>query len=334
MRRMQDPTRRSLVAGALAVVALLVLLSACGGDDGSEASSTAPTTVLATRPPGVASCPAEMPAVRDVAYASDDAHQRLDVYPASHGCPAPVVVWVHGGGWQRGDKRNQMTDKVRLWNEAGYTVVSVNYRLTDQNSAQNSAPNAAQTAAAPVRFPTHDEDVAAAVEWVHDHIADYGGDPDRIALLGHSAGAQIAASVATDPTYLGEHGLSLGALRCAGALDTEGYDVAATARTGNPIYRAAFGDDPATWRDASPIEHVAAGRAIPQFLVVERGTARRRRAAEAFVDRLRDAGVAVTVVDAGSLSHAEVNSSVGRSGDSVVTPPLEAFLAECLAATP
>jgi acetyl esterase/lipase len=267
-----------------------------------------------------------MPAVRDLAYASDDAHQRLDVYPAAHGCPAPVVVWVHGGGWQRGDKGNQMDDKVRLWNEAGYTVVSVNYRLTD--------PNAAQTATEPVRFPTHDEDVAAAVAWVHDHIADHGGDPERVALLGHSAGAQIAASVATDPTYLDAHGLGLDALRCVGVLDTEGYDVAATARTGNAIYRAAFGDDPATWAAASPIEHVIPGSGIPRFLVVERGTPRRRRAAEAFVTRLRDVGVPVTVVDAGSLTHAEVNSEVGRRGDAVVTPPVETFLAECLAATP
>lgn len=240
--------------------------------------------------------------------------------------PAPVVIWVHGGGWQGGDKRNQMDDKVRLWNGAGYMVVSVNYRLTDSNPDQN--------APAPVRFPTHDQDVAAAVAWVHDHIGDHGGDPERVALLGHSAGAQIAASVATDPTYLGAHGLGLDALRCAGALDTEGYDVAATARTGNPIYRAAFGDDPATWSEASPIEHLTPGTDIPRFLVVERGTPRRRRAAEAFVARARDAGVPVTVVDAGSLTHAQVNSAVGRIGDSVVTPPLEAFLAECLAATP
>jgi len=268
--------------------------------------------------------------VRDIPYASDDLHQRLDVYPASHGCPAPVVMWVHGGGWQRGDKRNQIEDKVRLWNDAGYAVVSVNYRLTDPNSAQTSAA----TSAAPVRFPTHDEDVAAAVAWVHDHIGDHGGDPARIALLGHSAGAQITASVATDPTYLGAHGLGLDALRCAGALDTEGYDVAAMAGTGNAIYRAAFGDDPATWTEASPIEHVTAGTDIPRFLVVERGTPRRRRAAEAFVARLRDAGVPVTVVDAGSLTHAEVNSAVGQIGDSVVTPPLETFLAECFAATP
>jgi acetyl esterase/lipase len=264
--------------------------------------------------------------VRDVQYADvPDAgatQLRLDVYPATHGCPAPVVVWVHGGGWRRGDKRNQMADKVRLWNDAGYSVVSVNYRLTDPS------------ATTPVRSPAHDQDVAAAVAWVHDHIAEHGGDPDRIALLGHSAGAQIAASVGTDPRLLGAHGLGLDTLRCAGALDTEGYDVAVQARAGNAIYREAFGDDPAVWADASPINHVTAGAGIPRFLVVERGTPRRRQAAEEFGARLRGAGVPVTMVDGRSLSHADVNAAVGRAGDAIITPPLEAFLVECFASTP
>src|SRR5439155_313047 len=82
-------------------------------------------------------------------------------------------------------KRNQLTDKLRLWHDAGYTVVSVNYRLTDPATT------------ATVRYPTHDEDVAAAVAWVHAHVARFGGDAERIALLGHSAGAQIVASIAT-----------------------------------------------------------------------------------------------------------------------------------------
>jgi acetyl esterase/lipase len=324
---------RTRVGVAAAVVLCLAVVAGCGGGAdttrgaGARGADAAPatSTVVATRPPGSERCPAVMPPVRDVPYAgastADPALQDLDVHPAGRSCPTPVVVWVHGGGWQRGDKRNQIRDKVLLWNRAGYTVVSVNHRL--------SGPRAA----APVQYPAHDADVAAAVAWVHDHIARYGGDPDRISLLGHSAGAQIVASVATAPAFLAAHGPGLDALRCAGALDTEGYDVTGSAATGNPIYRAAFGDDPATWSDASPIEHVSAGTGIPRFLVVERGTARRRRGAEAFVARLRGAGVAVTVVDAGPLTHAQVNSQIGRPGDSIVTPPLEVFLADCFGAT-
>jgi acetyl esterase/lipase len=185
-----------------------------------------------------------------------------------------------------------------------------------------------------VQDPNHNEDVAAAVAWVVDHVAGYGGDPDRIAVLGHSAGAQIVASVATDDRYLATHGLGLDALRCAGSLDTEGYDVAAIPAARTPTYRAAFGDDPAVWSDASPLIHVAPGSGIPRFLVVERGTPRRRRSAGAFAARLRAAGVPTTVVDAGALSHAQVNSEIGRSGDAVITPPLADFLAECFAPTP
>jgi acetyl esterase/lipase len=245
----------------------------------------------------------------------------LDVYPMRAGCDAPVLVWVHGGGWQTGDKANQVRDKARLAAEHGWVLVSVNYRLTDPASPT------------PVVYPTHNEDVAAAIAWVHDHVADDGGDPSRIAILGHSAGAQIVASIATDERYLEAHGLGLSDLRCAGALDTEGFDVAsrATRGLGAALYRAAFGDDPATWSDASPLLHVASGKGIPSFLVVERGTATRRAAQQRFADALRAAGVAVTVLDAGTLTHGQVNSRIGAAGDTVMTPPLVTFLSGCFA---
>ncbi len=99
---------------------------------------------------------------RAVAYESipgiDPDLLSLDVFPPPHGCPAPVVIWVHGGRWRIGDKRNQLSDRIRLFNGAGYALVSVNYRLTDPSSSS------------PVRYPSHDEDVAAAVAWVHAHI--------------------------------------------------------------------------------------------------------------------------------------------------------------------
>ena len=228
------------------VIALAAFLAACGsGDPGSDARSSAPGASATEAPASTTStpssrsipCPGGARPVTDLAYEDlpgvDPALLSLDVYPPAHGCPAPVVIWVHGGGWRIGDKRNQMADKVRLLNDAGYAVVSVDYRLTDPASPE------------PVRYPTHNEDVAAAVAWVHDHIAGYGGDPTRLALLGHSAGAQIVASVATDERYLGEHGLGLDALRCAAPLDTEGYDVAGPAGAGIDIYRDVFGDDPA-----------------------------------------------------------------------------------------
>ena len=305
--------------GAGLVVVLAIALTACGssGTSGSASPRTTPTTARSR-------CPDDAAPTHGIAYGSVPGvaprFLGLDVYPPPSGCPAPVVVWVHGGGWRAGDKSQQMPDKVRLAAEQGWVLVSVNYRLT-------GAPGAGD-----VGYPAHNEDVAAAIAWVHDNIAGYGGDPERIGLLGHSAGAQIVASVGTDERYLAAHGLALSDVGCVGALDTEGFDVARRAGAGIPVYRAAFGDDPAVWADASPTTHVAPGKDIPSFLVVERGSRLRRHGQQSFVDALRGAGVDVTVLDAGSLTHGEVNASIGAPGDDVMTAPLIDFLSGCFAA--
>ena len=243
----------------------------------------------------------------------------VDVYPSATGCPSPVVVWVHGGGWRIGDKRHQMRDKVAHWNDLGYTVVSVNYRLTDPSAAE------------PVHYPTHNEDVAAAVAWVHENIKRYGGDPRRIALLGHSAGAQIVASVAADPRYLTAHDLAPSDLGCVAPLDTEGFDVARMGGSGVPIYLDAFGSDPAVWAEASPLTHVTTADDVPPHLLVRRGTAGRQRLLQQYADAVAATGAPVTVVDGTGLSHADVNTRIGAPGDTVMTPPLDAFLADCFA---
>ena len=263
---------------------------------------------------------------RDVTYrkvhGADAGLTKLDVYPAPDGCDAPVVVWVHGGGWRVGDKSQGQDDKVELFGDLGYTYVSVNYRLTDDG------------AKTPVRYPVHEQDVAAAVAWVHDHIAEYGGDPDRIAVLGHSAGAQLVALLATDERFLGRHDLGLDALACAAPLDTEGFDVTTAAsapgRQGR-IYQSAFGTDPAGWRRASALEHVAPDADIPPMLLVARGTPKRRAAMQAFADALQGADIPVTVVEAGQYTHRDVNRQIGVAGEQVITPPLTTFLHDCFA---
>ena len=241
----------------------------------------------------------------------------VDVYPPKTGCPAPAVVWVHGGGWQIGDKANQMTDKVTLLNDLGYVVVSVNYRLT--------APSAADA----VQYPTHAEDVAAAVAWVHSNIQKFGGNPKQLALMGHSAGAQIVANVATDPELLGAHGLDLDAIDCVAPLDTEGFDVTRQGQLGTQLYLDAFGTEPQVWADASAITHIASGAGIPPHLLVRRGTLPRQRVMEAYANALTAAGVPVTIVDARGLSHNQVNTQIGAPGDAVMTPAVTSFLTEC-----
>ena len=112
------------------------------------------------------------------------------------------------------------------------------------------------------------------------NIAEYGGDPSEIALLGHSAGADIVANVVTNPAYLAAHGLGLDAVTCAGPLDTEGFDKP-QAGADDPDgeqeqWNAALGNDPAYLTDTSATLRIQPGIGIPPMIGVVRGTPRRR----------------------------------------------------------
>lgn len=253
----------------------------------------------------------------------------VDVYPLERapGCAStPIVVWVHGGAWAIGDKSQQIADKVPLFNNAGWTFVSVNYRLS---------PNPASTDPDRVMYPDHPTDVAAAVHWVRLHAAELHGDPDRIALLGHSAGAHLVALVTTDEQFLTAKGEALTSVRCTGSFDTEAYDIPATLGDSTTtamqreIHENAFGTDPAMQRAASPISHVAPNKGIPPFLIAVRGDAVRQASERAFQKRLADNGIPATTIDATGLTHQEVTSRIGVSGDTIMTPPIMQFLTTC-----
>src|SRR6185369_8306556 len=115
-------------------------------------------------------------------------------------------------------------------------------------------------------------DVAKSIRWVHDHIAEYGGDPNRLFIMGHSAGAQLAALVCTDERYLKAEGLSLSIIKGCVPLDTAAYDIplrfaqsgAAKADQGKAI----FGDSEASHKELSPINYVGQVKSIPAFLIL------------------------------------------------------------------
>jgi acetyl esterase/lipase len=319
---------------------LLLVLAACGGDDdGAPGDAAAPadsaTPADSASPAADSAVACATSAVRttmDVRYLETPGVpanlQSLDLYQPERGagCPAtPIVVWVHGGGWSVGDKRNQLTDKVPFFTSRGWLFVSVNYRLSPRPPA-----SLAELEPGRITYPIHDEDVAAAVAWVREHAAEHGGDPTRVTLMGHSAGAGIVSQVATNPRFLAAHGLSVGELRCAVPLDTEAYDVAESASgTGTQavLYQNAFGSDPAVWAEASAMSHVAAG--LPAFFVVTRGSAPRVAMSRAFVAALESAGVRAQLLLATGYDHEGVNDAIGSPADTVITPVLEAFLADC-----
>jgi len=296
---------RSGVAAAMAIV----MLAACSD-----------VTIAAQRGCGTSGLPTT------VAYARfggvDPNLTSVDIHSPDGPCAAPVVVWVHGGGYTIGDKTQQMENKVRLFNQRGWILVSVNYRLTRPGDSTSA------------RYPDHYSDVAAAVGWVRSHIADYGGDPQRIALLGHSAGADIVSNVLLNPAYLDAVGMTAADLACAGPLDSEGFDkfAAGTAdiRGLQQEWRTALGNAPDYLRSTSANWLIAAGRDVPPIIGVVRGSTRRRAIETAFLTKLDAIGVPTTSIDASTLTHHEVNSRIGARGDRVMTPPLMRFLDRCL----
>lgn len=311
-------------AVAVTTASLLVLLGACGGG-GDSTPATPPDA-----PPSRVCTSASAPAPRAETYRTDTAapasRRELDVYvPArSAGCPAaPVVVYFHGGGYVTGDKRNQITDKARLFAAEGWTFVSVNYRLSPFPVRLDDPDR--------VRYPAAQDDAAAALAWVVARAAALGADPARVAVMGHSAGAHLAAIVSTDGTFLQARGLGLSALRCTVALDTEAYDLPRFIAEGGDaeqLYRNAIGTDEATLRAASP--RWKAGPGSPAHFIVTRGSAERRQQAADHAVALRGAGVRAELLEATGYTHEQVNSAIGALSDTTVTPPLMQFLRSCL----
>lgn len=264
-------------------------------------------------PPKHDPLPEGMTLVRDLAFAAidgvDPSLLSLDLYLPAGAETAPVMVFIHGGGWRLGDKG--MVDAKPSWlGGRGWIVASVNYRLSPA-----------------VQHPAHVQDVAAAIAWLHAHVAEHGGDPTRMVVMGHSAGAHLAALVACDPRWLGAHGLGLDALRRAVLLDGAGYDVEERLKVSGTVMQdlliPAFGDDLAGWIDASPARQAAAG--APPFCITWSAF---RPEAKDQAKRLADALELVGTPSEGHSfrkTHAAMNADVGAAGDPL-TAAIEGFL--------
>jgi acetyl esterase/lipase len=136
----------------------------------------------------------------DIPYGAEP-RQRLDLYvPARREAAAPVVVFFYGGGWNSGAK-GDYAFVGKAFASQGFVTVIADYRLVPA-----------------IRFPAFIEDGAQAIRWTNDHIAEFGGDPHRLYLLGHSAGAYNAVMLTLDQHYLRQAGLPSGIVRATAAL--------------------------------------------------------------------------------------------------------------------
>ncbi len=249
---------------------------------------------------------------------------RLDVYYFDGRHPKPVVIWVHGGGWALGDKRNGLENKLRLFRDLGYVFVSVNYRLSPFPYETDNPDR--------IKFSAHNIDVADAVKWVYDSIAHYGGDRDKIVLTGHSAGAQLVALTGTNRDFLQAAGVPFSAIKGVAVIDTESFDIYTLVRMNDPVFdmqRNAFGTDSLENVRASAIRNLFPEQTYPAFFVVKRGNDFRKQQTEAFIRALENHGADVTQLDASVYTHREVNEAIGKPGEQILTPALKAFLSRC-----
>jgi len=265
---------------------------------------------------------------RDIRYAEPAAERQvLDIYaPDAVGQKKlPVVFWIHGGGWQAGDK-SDVGVKPQFFVDRGCLFVSTNYRLY---------PN--------VEMGELIRDVAKSLGWVYRNIAQHGGDPQRILVGGHSAGAQLAALISIDDRYLKAEGVPFTALRGCIPVDGDTYylpGIIAVAETrafmhglpqpGKSGHRVKFGNDPEKHIDFSAVTHVAKGKSIPPFLVMYVAghpdtTAQARRLATA----LQSADIPCTLYGGKETTHNKLNNDIGLT-DAPETKAVSDFVANAL----
>ncbi len=232
--------------------------------------------------------------------------------------PVPVVVFVHGGGWNKGDKFAWDSSKASVFASHGIMSVSLNYRLSPYPCRLDDDTR--------IKHPAHVQDAALAVEWVHDHIAEFGGDAGRITVVGHSAGAQIVSLLATNEKYLKEVGLDLSDLDGAVALDGGAYmtlspmlfaETDAYYTELKNCYLNAFGSQTDDHIDACPYYHVASGKHIPPFLLVyQKNDEYRVVPNTAFANRLTDNGIRVETCEVSHSDHNSIFESLRTYNDS------------------
>ncbi|CAN5581160.1 hypothetical protein BH10CYA1_BH10CYA1_22600 [soil metagenome] len=238
---------------------------------------------------------------RDVAYGTDPL-QKLDVYAPVKGSPlGPVILFAHGGGWKRGDKK-QHGIKGAAYSSHGVLFISTNYRL---------APN--------VMHPKEIQDIASAFAWVKAHASEYGGDPNRIYVMGHSAGAQLVDLLATNDKYLDEKGLKLSDVKGCISLDTASLDLTERASLPGPaskmvadMIKNAFGTDPKVLAEASPMLQMHKGKTYPKFLMVCSSNRRDSLAAHKQFEKVVHEASGTVTTAVVPLNHGEISQAAGN----------------------
>jgi acetyl esterase/lipase len=264
----------------------------------------------------------------------------------------PVVIGIHGGGWCIGNKSLSAFVKYKadfFVRKNKCIFVSINYRLSPPGFLVGLGT--ALWSASRIKFPDHYNDMAIAIKWVRDNISSYGGDPDKLILMGHSAGAQSAILLATNHEFINAVGVPTSSIKAAISVDTEGFNIldtilnptADTSITTNPseqreTYENAFGIYPGihtgflyqtkdyvnvgiattTYDRASPDQNLSTPN-IPKLMILGRGDSARVSKQNDFYANMVSAGIAGTYISypndvdgvIKTYTHEEISDSIG-----------------------
>lgn len=188
----------------------------------------------------------------DIFYTEEnDSLQSLDVYWNSKSEKAKVLLFVHGGGWLSGDKK-QYREMAAYLADNGLTVVLINYRLSPQ-----------------IKFPAHTEDAAAAINWTYNFVNQFNGDKENIYLMGHSAGGHLISLIACDEKFLKKYQLEpgniAGIITISGVFEIKPQEGGATKKYLGMV----FGSEESIWEEASCKTHIneKTKNKTPAFLI-------------------------------------------------------------------
>jgi acetyl esterase/lipase len=231
-----------------------------------------------------------------------DEKQAFDFYPAPAGGHPALIAFIHGGGWSIGDKASGTHNKSSHYNSLGYAFASLNYRLVPETDPAGEAA-----------------DIATALAVLRSKANALGFDPDRIVLMGHSAGAHLAALVSTDPRYLEAAGVPLRAIRGTILLDGAGYDVPRQMASAGPMlgkmYRDAFTTDRATQLRLSPLTYAARPNVEKWLILFDSSRADSGSQSEALAAALKSVGNSARAISVSDTSHMKLNRDMGVEGD-------------------
>ena len=262
----------------------------------NEFSRTARTTVL----------PAEAKLLPDMAYGTDP-KQRMDVYLPAHPDHAPVIFMVHGGAWRSGDKTlSRVTqNKVSRWVSRGFVFVSVNYRLLPGADPATQA-----------------SDVARALATAQSRAAQWGADPAKFIVMGHSAGAHLVSLITANP----EMAIQQGARPWLGtvSLDTAAMNIVSVMQKNHyRFYDTAFGADQAYWQSTSPY-HQLKPSAPPMLLICSSVRPDKPCSdTQNHANKARELGIRAEVLPF-ALKHSAINEQLGLPG--AYTDAVETFM--------